>query len=70
MGLPTWSAQITRSGAVPNDEANDQTVVVRRLRALASPRETTTERNGGHKTPADPIADYALAVNGEFVVQG
>ena len=27
MGLPTWSAQITRSGAVPNDEANDQAVV-------------------------------------------
>jgi len=25
--LPTWSAQITRSGAVPNDEANDQAVV-------------------------------------------
>jgi hypothetical protein len=27
LGLPTWSAQITRSGAVPNDEANDQAVV-------------------------------------------
>ena len=27
MGLPTWSAQITRSDAVPNDEANDQAVV-------------------------------------------
>jgi hypothetical protein len=27
LGLPTWSAQITRSGAVPNDEANDQVVV-------------------------------------------
>jgi hypothetical protein len=27
LGLPTWSAQITRSGAAPNDEANDQAVV-------------------------------------------
>jgi hypothetical protein len=27
LGLPTWSPQITRSGAVPNDEANDQAVV-------------------------------------------
>jgi hypothetical protein len=27
LGLPTWSAQIARSGAVPNDEANDQAVV-------------------------------------------
>jgi hypothetical protein len=27
LGLPTLSARITRSGAVPNDEANDQAVV-------------------------------------------
>jgi hypothetical protein len=27
LGLPAWLAQITRSGAVPNDDANDQAVV-------------------------------------------
>ena len=36
LGLPTWSAQITRSGAVPNDEANDQAVVhIGTVRVLA-----------------------------------
>ena len=27
MGLPSWPAQITRSGAVPNGETDDQAVV-------------------------------------------
>ena len=32
-------------------------ISIRRLRALASRRGTTTRRNGGHETPAEPVAE-------------
>jgi hypothetical protein len=69
LGLPTWSAQITRSGAVPNDEANDQAVVqIGGYRALASVLITKAfarcyGRPGamGQRVPPSPAGSGALS---------